>query len=390
MRNEAPGVGVPAGIRSADMQRIESMLIGLGVCAYLFAYPPLIFTWYIPDWLRLGVEFLVVFPMLVQQLITRRKSKIILVFLLLGIIKAASFAGDAGTVLARFNKIVFAVCLLETMRNDELLVGFIHRMLEFFILATTIQLILSAIFWYSFNGWFTYNALHVHEHSEYGYFGNILLGNLAPRHLGPIKVARPMGYFMEPGLAASLVVVYSFAPSPLALDRQLRRWRDVVLAAGALATASITALGLLGARIVFRAVKKRAVALGIIFCGVALTLLAYEALSPFVPSAANRAGRTRSVVTSIKAATPYALLLGRKIGAGESEFGAINSGIGRVLVEHGLLVSLFLLVFLWRASGRIEIFTIMLLMNFAFDFFWWPFFWVIAAVLRGTAEGNAS
>jgi hypothetical protein len=381
MSSEIDWLPNPAADRVLDTKGIEAFLVGIAVCAYLLVYPPFVFTWFVPDTFRIMLELLIVFPMLAGQMIAPKKSKIILVFLALGLVKVVFFPADEQTIFGRFDKIVFAVCFVEAMHRNGLLFGFVHRMLEFFLVLTSIQVIASSLLWFSFPGLFVFDRFNVSLHSNYAYFGNILLGNLTHRSFGYLDVARPMGYFTEPGLAASVLVMYSFAHAPAALSKPLRLFRQVLFAGAAIATGSITAVGLLGARVVLRIVRKPVVAIGIVLSGVLVVFFAYQALSTFIPSGESRVGRMQDVVATLKSASPLDLLIGREVGAGGT-VSAINAGIGILIVEYGLIAAFFLLNFLRKICIRLDVFVVLLLMNLAFDFFWWPIFWVIAAVLH--------
>ena len=86
-------------------------------------------------------------------------------------------------------------------------------------------------------------------------------------------------------------------------------------------------------------------------------------------------------VGALGALVPVDLLIGRRIGTGETEYGAINSEIGKVLVEYGLVLGFFLFGLLRRISLRLDVPVILLLANLTFGFYWWPVFWVIAIVV---------
>jgi hypothetical protein len=373
-------IGPPAD--GLSLPALEAFLLGIASCCYLLAYPPFIFTWYVPEWLRLSLELLIVLPMIAQQIIARKKSVVVLLFAAFGVAKLATSFGDIQTVLSRFDKVVFAACLFDAARLNPALKRFLHGALELVFIVTGVQLILSSFLWFTMPGLYVEDALRVTEHSAYGYAGNLILGNVAPRSFGPLAVARPMGYFMEPGLVGCLLVLYAFSPEPQRLGRSASRLRTVFFIAAAVSTVSISVLGLLGARLCYRVFKRKWMAIAAILLAVSVVLVAYQALTSFMPSAITRMGRSQGVLSLFLSSSPVDLAIGHEVGAGETEEGAINSGIQRILVEHGLILGAYFLLFMKRRTICVEDFTTMILMNLAFDFLWWPVFWVIAVVLR--------
>ena len=359
------------------------MLATVLIACYFLSYPPFVTPWYISQTLRLSLEFALILPILAREIIADRKTLLPVVFLVVIAFKLVVTNDDAQFLLSRFDKVLFAVLLFSLLRNDENLLYRVRCILEVVLFVTAIQIWLAAVVWVFDSGAFVFDYFNVSEHADYGYSGHPVLGNVVPRSFGSFSLIRPMGFFMEPGMIASLLVFYSYAVSPWPLSSGLRGARNMLYWSAAVLTGSSSAVVLLLAIAVFRVTKRTYVAILIFVIAGIIVVSAISLVGQYIPSGTNRIGRMQSFVDVMRSSTIVSLVVGHTLGhGGSTEFGAINAGVAKLIVEFGVIMAFYLLRFLKRSIANVEAFVMALLVNLAFDFFWWPLFWVIVAAIR--------
>ena len=366
----------------------SSIIFVIFVFLYGVIYGPLILSdFFISALFRLSVEFLLLSYLLLRLYPLNRVPVIFVLFCTILLVKTPFILDNYDSFLARTNKIIIFYFLQKFVKDKKTVNKFFKYVYLIFTLITLFQIIFGFFVYNFLPGFFKYHDFT--PGSNYPYYGNIIFGNILIKRFGTYIVPRMCGYFVEPGVAACFLGINIFTSKVLIKSRLLKNIYNLLNIFAIVLTFSFT--GVIAVVTPFISQKFyrsfinsgkgiKIVLLVLVFflallsIKVGSTILLYSSIS-------DRAMRFQFAISAIKSMNFLTLLFGYGIGfLGDADRG-FTSGILNLIIEQGLIYSVFIAYLLYKtSSSRKDLLVYSVVINFAFDFFAWPLFWIVLIV----------
>lgn len=358
------------------------------VFLYVIFQQPFIFIAFIPEILRLFLEGLVLYSLVLITMSNRyTKSYILILFALsIFILMYLEKSGSIRQLLSSMNKIIFFVLFVKMLTN----VNTLFKYAKFGWI--TLWTVLSFISIFSFLGYlsgiidFKYLEFgDIYEGAYYTYFGNNIFGNIIIKDFG-IPLPRIVGYMFEGGQLAfffgwNIIISKYLIYNP----RWSKSFTAINIISGFL-TLSMTFVVFMIFYITLLFIKrirfKKVVSVFfilIIFLSISLFMfkmssdLGLEQYSSFE----DRMVRYAYSLNMFRNSSILHLMFGHGIRTFSNEFGmGINSGLVDLLLERGMILTFFM-IFLFIKYSQYDFLVLSFLLYYFmfFNFCWHPIFY---------------
>lgn len=360
---------------------------------YCFAYRPFVFEAYLPPAIRIGLEgFLLLFLTILNVRYSYYRG-IVWLFPIFIIYSAAILIGPNALVkvISSFNKLTFlilAICLLTG--NRAILDASIRTWLRLSYLLSAVAIIAFMGF---VSGAIPFSPLDLGESTSgvqgsYYYLHNPLLGNLIPRRIFEFEFGRVAGYMFEGQMLGSFFGISILGASNWIMDPKERKIfvaMNIVAGLFTLSTSFFlffsTYLFILMTRNnLFKKINLKGVLAIIIFITVVIIVISSGYAGQ--TSGTDRMDRILLYFSVYEDFIPITLLFGHGVGITLDLFQiGIDSGWVSILMEHGLIMLIFMSIMLASFTRRnpwlmIYVFFLGIPMNM----FWDPIFLLFIAM----------
>lgn len=373
------------------------LFIAAIIAAYAVFTRPLIFPIFIASEIRVIVECI---PFLLLMFLDKNSFKLcfsILIFLFLFLI--INFLINEATLKTSFLiylKFSSFFIILYLLKKNKYLNDFIKIFFEIFWLIVSISVILSFILYWINPNLFSYSPIEVNEFGDgYEYYNNFYLGNLRLPYMFGNPVPKPSWYFFEAGLLSCFFML-NFVGSKYLIENRYRRiiFTYSNLIAG-LCTLSVTfylCLSFILIYYVFNNLKLLLLISIIIFLTSLILFFGFsyfdliELIFNFFQSGTSigdRSNRFDLFLKLLKENSIQVLFIG--LGAeleGLSVDFNMSSGWLSHIIERGVIFAFILFLFtIYLTKRDYVIMIVVLLFNLSFNFFGYPIFLIMMAVI---------
>lgn len=362
-------------------------LIALVLFFYSILYPPFFTTHWIPDTLRLSFEAVSVSVLLFISFLKSERNfyRDLILILLFTLVFIVFRNSEFRTYLSEANKLILGVCLISLFQRRQLSQLLFRQLFFVVLIFTSIQILFAQLMaGISPSLFVSVQKIDEFQYINYGYYYHWLLGNMMYIN----GVPRALGYFVEPGYAAgflSIGLAYLF-------QRKEKSVRDVVaiyllFAAGVFTgsqTFYVTIVCLLGfvyaGKFLVQIKGKKLLQLFLVIVGLLSAFVVFVGVYKIfltTGSLTNRLVRLESAYSSFVQLKASELVFGMGAGASAAAGQSFSMGWLLLALERGLPKFILVIYILSQIIGRSRLLQITIfLFSFAFEFFWWPLFWI--------------
>ncbi|WP_281231871.1 hypothetical protein [Flavobacterium gelatinilyticum] len=356
--------------------KIALILVFL-IVFFILMHPPFVLSIYVPTYIRLSLFLFIVLFSLFTIVFRRYFIKIYIPILLFFTVCAFYWL----LIGAIFEEIVYtllyvllAIVLMVSVRRNKSLRGLV---IKFYFILVLILSILSIISFLGFNlDLVSYTLKPVGEGDYvYQYFHNYFLGYINPKVFESGVIGRVCGFLFEPSYQGWFLSTNFFLLSKWIKNRWYLILAQIIVFLGALSSFStmswvvfaIVFVSILGFKFMSILTVREKTANIIysltLFVGI-LTLFTvvsqdklFEALGP--SSSEDRTNRLDTSSFFLFTASPVQLMLGRGPGfIGKNSDRGESNPIVKSLVENGLIVTVFVLIFIIYCTYRSKYYMI--------------------------------
>lgn len=364
------------------------------VLVYGLMTRPLVFPFYFPKAIRAVIELT---PLVLLLLSFRNKfrSDILLLFPLSMFLMVNHIFNDASIQASFliFIKLAFLLIMLDLLSGDISVRKLLRKLLVNFWWLVSLSVIISFVLYWVYEPAFSYAPLIVNDAGDgYGYYNNLLLGNVRRIYMVGIPVPKPTWYFVEPGPLSCFFALNFVGAKNFIADKSLSdRFKYCNLIAG-LCTLSVTFYIFLALFYAFKMIENSSLITKMILITI-LVLFAYtwftggfEWLNVFFEEGSSQDNRLErfGIVSDIFSKYPEKTLL---IGHGAELQGmgydmGISSGWLVHFAERGFFFTIILASYLFYILRRnIAVFFVVAYYSFSFEFFAFPIFFIMLSMI---------
>lgn len=384
----------------ATVQRLQpklsalSIVIMAAVLIYVLLTRPLLFSIYLPKALRAVIELI---PLLLLLLSFRNKfrSEIMMVFLLSIYLLINYLVNDSSlqTSFLVFTKLAFFLLMLDLLASDTSVRKLLRPLLVKFWMFVSLSVIFSFVLYWVADSAFTYAPLVINDAGDgYEYYNNILLGNIRLPYSFGMQVPKSSWYFNEAGQLSCFFALNLVGAKYLVSGRVKCFYFQAINLLAGLCTLSATFYFLLFVLLVFwLLMNMKSIAILLVALIMPLLIyvtvnLQYDWLDFFLnesTSFEDRGSRFFILLDLLSRYPEKTLLIGN--GAGLVGLGydrGLTSGWIVHLAERGSFFTLALATYVFiLLRGKMLILFVVAYYNFSFEFFEYPIFTLMLALI---------